>query len=68
MRAALIIEIDPEHATFPEFRIQQAAAVATSQVGTRSRTWVVPTRHPQQLAEVVNMIINSSRCNARRMG
>ena len=68
MRAALIIEIDPELATFPEFRIQQAAAVATSQVGTQSRTWVAPTRHPHQLSELVNAITNSSQWNARRMG
>jgi hypothetical protein len=68
MRAALIIEIDPEYATFPEFRVQQALAVANSQVGTQSRTWVAPTRHPQRLAEVVDTITNSSRWNARRMG
>jgi hypothetical protein len=68
MRAALIIEVDPGHATFPEFRIQQAVAVASSQVGTQSRTWVAPTRHPQQLAEVVTTITHSSQWNARRMG
>lgn len=68
MRAALIIEIDPEHATFPEFRIQQALSVASSQVGTQSRIWVVPTRHAHQLIEVVDAITNSSHWNARRMG
>lgn len=68
MRAALIVEVDPEYATFPEFRIQQALTVAGSQVGTRSRTWVAPTRHPDRLAEVVNGIVGSSRWNARRMG
>lgn len=68
MRAALVLEIDEESATFPEFRTRQAAAVATSQVGTRSRTWVAPTRRPDQLAEVVAAIIHSPQWNARRMG
>ena len=68
MRAALVLEIDEEYATFPEFRTRQAAAVATSQVGTRSRTWVAPTRRPDQLAEVVAAITHSPQWNARRMG
>ncbi|HEX5116990.1 MAG TPA: hypothetical protein VFW65_17500 [Pseudonocardiaceae bacterium] len=68
MRAALVVEIDPEYATFPEFRTRQAVAVATSQVGTRSRTWVAPTRRPDQLAEVVTAITHSPQWNARRMG
>jgi hypothetical protein len=68
MRAALVVEVDGEHATFPEFRVRQAAAVATSQVGTRSHTWVAPTRRPDQLAEVVAAITSSSEWIARRMG
>jgi hypothetical protein len=68
MRAALVIEVDPEHATYPEFRVRQAAAVGTSQVGTRSRTWVAPTRRPDQLAEAVAAITGSSEWRARRMG
>lgn len=68
MRAALVLEIDEQYATFPEFRTRQAAAVATSQVGTRSRTWVAPTRRPDRLAEVVAAITGSPQWNARRMG
>jgi hypothetical protein len=68
MRAALVLEIDEEQASFPEFRTRQAASVATSQVGTRSRTWVAPTRRPDRLAEVVEAITHSPQWNARRMG
>jgi hypothetical protein len=67
-RAALVVEIDQEYATFPDFRTHQAAAVATSQVGTRSDRWVVPTRRPERLAEVVEAITHSPEWNARRMG
>ncbi len=67
MRAALVIEVDEKYATFPEFRIRQAAAVATSQVGTRSTTWVAPARHPERLAEAIETITHSSAWNARRM-
>lgn len=66
MRAALVLEVDEEYAAFPEFRIRQAVAVATSQLGTRSRTWVAPTRRPDQLAEVVAAITRSPQWNARR--
>jgi hypothetical protein len=68
LRAALVLEIDAEYATFPEFRTHQATTIATSQIGTRSSTWVVPTRHPDHLAATVAAITNSSQWNARRMG
>ncbi|HWC79643.1 MAG TPA: hypothetical protein VG756_06730 [Pseudonocardiaceae bacterium] len=67
MRAALVLEIDEQYARFPEFRVRQAAAIATSQVGTRSGVWVCPTRQPDRLAEVIGSIVGSSRWNARRM-
>lgn len=68
LRAALVLEVDEQYATFPEFRVRQAAGVATSQVGTRSRTWIAPTRQPERLAEVVAEITNSPQWIARRMG
>lgn len=68
LRAALVLEVDEQYATFPEFRVHQAAAIATSQVGTRSRTWVTPTRRPERLAEIVATITNSPEWTARRMG
>lgn len=68
LRAALVLEIDGEYATFPEFRTRQAKTIATSQVGTRSGTWVAPTRHPDRVAEVVATITGSPQWNARRMG
>jgi hypothetical protein len=68
LRAALVLEIDPDQATFPEFRVRQAAAVATSQVGNRSSTWVAPTRRPDRLAEAVAAITGSPEWTARRMG
>lgn len=68
MRAALIVEIDPEYATYPEFRKQHTLTVASSDLGTKSRTWTAPTRHPHQLAQAVAAITNSPRWNARRMG
>jgi hypothetical protein len=67
-RAALVLEIDPADATFPEFRVRQAAAVATSQIGTRSAVWVAPTRRPDQLADVVAALTASSSWLGRRMG
>jgi hypothetical protein len=68
MRAALIIEVDEDYARFPEFRTRQVLAVANSQVGTPSLTWVVPTRQPERLAEVVAAITDSPQWVARRMG
>lgn len=68
MRAALVIEVDEDYATFPEFRDRKAVAVGTSQVGTRSRTWVAPTRQPERLANAVAAITGSSEWIARRMG
>jgi hypothetical protein len=68
LRAALVLEIDEEYATFPEFRVRQAATIATSQVGTRSSTWVAPTRRPDRLTEAVAAITNSPQWTARRMG
>jgi hypothetical protein len=65
IRTALVIEVDPQSADSPEFRVVQALAVATSQVGTRSSTWVVPTRHPDQLYTTVNQITSSPARNAR---
>lgn len=49
MRAALVVRVDPWVAHFPEFRPLQGLAVQTSQWGTRSSVWVVPTRHPDRL-------------------
>jgi hypothetical protein len=65
IRTALVIEVDPQSADSPEFRVVQALAVAPSQVGTRSSTWVVPTRHPDQLHTTVNQITSSPAWNAR---
>lgn len=67
VRAALVIEVDPESADFPEFREVRAAisAQATSQVGTRSSIWVVPTRHPVQLQMAVEQITHSPEWNVR---
>jgi hypothetical protein len=62
---ALVIEVDPQSAGSPEFRVVQALAVATSQVGTRSSTWVVPTRRPDQPHATINQITNSPAWNAR---
>lgn len=59
-RAALVIDVDLECAHVPEFRTQQALVVATSQVGTPSPTWVVPTRRPRQLQAVVDQITSSA--------
>jgi hypothetical protein len=56
MRAALVIHVDPERAQFPTFRIQQALAVATSQIGTQSSVWVVPTRRPAELREIIRAV------------
>lgn len=56
MRAALVIHVDPERAQFPEFRKQQALVVATSQIGTQSSVWVVPTRRPAELREIVRAV------------
>ncbi len=64
-RAALVIDVDLESADFPEFRIQRSLGVATSQFSRRSSTWVVPTRHPDQLRTIVDQITNSSAWNAR---
>jgi hypothetical protein len=68
LHAALVIEVDEQQATFPDFRGQQSLAIATSQTGTRSRTWVAPTRRPDQLAEAVATITSSPEWIARRMG
>jgi hypothetical protein len=67
-RAALVLEIDADYATFPEFRVRQAKTIATSQVGTRSSTWVAPTRQPDRLTDIITEITNSPEWNARRMG
>ncbi|MGH3720338.1 MAG: hypothetical protein ACRDRI_16135 [Pseudonocardiaceae bacterium] len=56
MRAALVIHVDPEKAQFPAFRSHQALAVATSQIGTQSRIWVVPTRRPDELREIIRAV------------
>lgn len=65
-RAALVIDVDLESADFPEFRnVKSLTAQATSQVGTRSSTWAVPTRHPDQLQMVVEQITHSPEWNAR---
>ncbi len=64
-RAALVIEIDPQVADFPEFRVVQALAGSTSQVGTRSSTWVVPTRRPDRLHAAIEQVTNSTAWNSR---
>lgn len=56
MRAALVIHVDPERAQFPAFRVQQALAVATSQIGAKSSVWVVPTRRPDELREILRAV------------
>lgn len=64
-KAALVIEIDPEYAQFPTFRDVQALFASTSQAGTRSTTWVVPTRRPRDLGELVNTITSTTEWNNR---
>jgi hypothetical protein len=65
MRAALVIEVDPKIAEFPKFRLVQALAVATSQQGTESTTWMVPTRQPTALRAVVEQIVGSTDWSTR---
>jgi hypothetical protein len=64
-RAALVIEIDPQVADFPEFWVVQALAGSTSQVGMRSSTWVVPTRRPDRLHAAIEQVTNSPAWNSR---
>jgi hypothetical protein len=56
MRAALIIHVDPERAQFPTFRVQQALVMAASEIGTKSSVWVVPTRRPDELREIIRAV------------
>ncbi|TNC26032.1 hypothetical protein [Amycolatopsis alkalitolerans] len=64
-KAELIIEIDPEYAQFPTFRDVQALFAGTSQAGTRSTTWVVPTRRPRELTRLVAAITSTPEWNNR---
>jgi hypothetical protein len=56
MRAALVIHLDPERAQFPIFRVQQALVASASQIGTKSSVWVVPTRRPDELREIIRAV------------
>jgi hypothetical protein len=56
MRAALVIHVDPERAQFPAFRVQQALVASASQIGTESSVWVVPTRRPDELREIIRAV------------
>ncbi|MEO7194224.1 MAG: hypothetical protein ABIZ05_05280 [Pseudonocardiaceae bacterium] len=56
MRAALVIHVDPERAQFPTFRSHQALAVTQSEIGTQSSVWVVPTRRPAELREIIRAV------------
>jgi hypothetical protein len=64
-KATLVIEIDTEYAQFPTFRDLQALFASTSQAGTRSTTWVVPTRRPRELRELVETITTTTEWNNR---
>lgn len=68
MRAALVIEVDPAYARYPTFRVQQALSVATSQQGTRSSTWLVPTRHADQVRGLVAQVTASPKWTTRYQG
>lgn len=67
-RAALVLEVDPERAHYPEFRVQRPLPLTTAQVGVRSGTWVVPTRRPDQLSETIGRITSSHVWNTRGLG
>jgi hypothetical protein len=62
MRAALLIEVDPEQASVPETR---AASFFPNTIGRPFRTrlepqvasvWVVPTRHPDRLRQAISQL------------
>jgi hypothetical protein len=65
IQAALVIDIDPQIADFPQFRVQQSFDWAPSQESTPSSTWVVPTRRLDQLHATVEQITNSTAWNTR---
>lgn len=51
MRAALVVQIDPEVAEFPQIQRRYRALI-----GTQSTIWVAPTRHPDRIRAALTVM------------